>query len=105
MGSGGTRVAAFDPGDHVAGKAGRGHGPSARDRATHHAYDVADSGQEFLISDRVIVTFHQPPSADQLGAFAGKYGLIKREAYSDRRVPVPADDAHGHEPSEARRAN
>jgi subtilisin-like proprotein convertase family protein len=50
---------------------------------THHAYTVAESGQEFLITDRVMVTFKQAMSPEALGAFAGKYGLRPVEAYSD----------------------
>lgn len=50
---------------------------------THHAYTVADSGQDFLITDRVFVTFKAPPSAEQVAEFAGRYGLLQRECYSD----------------------
>lgn len=51
---------------------------------THHAYTIADSGQEFLITDRVFVTFKGMPSAEQVAAFAGKYGLRQLESYSPR---------------------
>lgn len=50
---------------------------------THHAYSVAESGQEFLITDRVMVTFKRALPPEELGAFAGKYGLRLVEAYSD----------------------
>src|SRR5262245_11390281 len=32
---------------------------------THHAYYDAETGQEFLITDRVIVTFTRPPTAEE----------------------------------------
>ena len=58
----------------------------ARARAlapTHHAYTVADSGQDFLITDRIFVTFKAALSAEEVAAFAGRYGLLQRERYSD----------------------
>ena len=51
---------------------------------THHAYYMADSRQEFLVTDRLFVTFHEPLSDEQVDAFAGRYGLVKKAAYSDR---------------------
>ncbi|MFY9553197.1 MAG: proprotein convertase P-domain-containing protein [Blastocatellia bacterium] len=51
---------------------------------THHAYYEAESGEEFLITDRVFVTFRQPPSAEVLDEFAGRYGLVQKASYSDR---------------------
>ena len=51
---------------------------------THHAYERSDTGEEFLITDRVVVTFKEPPSGQELSAFAGRYGLVKQEQYSDR---------------------
>lgn len=59
----------------------------ARSRAlgpTHHAYTLADTGEDFLITDRIFVTFREPLSAEAVGAFAGRYGLLLRERYSDR---------------------
>ena len=52
----------------------------ARSRAlgpTHHAYTLADTGEDFLITDRIFVTFREPLSAEAVGAFAGRYGLIR----------------------------
>ena len=46
---------------------------------THHAYTIGDSGQEFLITDRVMVNFRAPLGPEKLGAFAGKYGLRQLE--------------------------
>ena len=51
---------------------------------THHAYRIADTGEEFLITDRVFVTFAEPPAAEQLAEFAGRYGLVQLEEYSPR---------------------
>lgn len=55
-----------------------------RDAApTHHAYCEAESGAEFLITDRVFVTFKDAPGDEQVDEFAGRYGLVKRAVYSD----------------------
>lgn len=51
---------------------------------THHAYTVAESGQDFLITDRVFVSFRQALGAEEVAAFAGRYGLLQCERYSDR---------------------
>jgi subtilisin-like proprotein convertase family protein/subtilisin family serine protease len=51
---------------------------------THHAYYESASGAEFLITDRVFVTFREPLADEQVDAFAGRYGLLKKAVYSDR---------------------
>lgn len=51
---------------------------------THHAYTVADTDQDFLITDRVFVTFREALSDEQVADFAGRYGLIQCERYSER---------------------
>ncbi len=51
---------------------------------THHAYYEAESGSEFLITDRIFVTFKDTPSDEQVDKFAGRYGLIKKTVYGDR---------------------
>jgi subtilisin-like proprotein convertase family protein/subtilisin family serine protease len=51
---------------------------------THHAYYETDSGSEFLITDRIFVTFKQAITDQQVDDFAGRYGLIKTATYSDR---------------------
>src|SRR5688572_12265142 len=38
---------------------------------THHAYEVADSGEPFMITDRVIVKFKQEMPDTALASFAG----------------------------------
>ena len=44
---------------------------------THHAYSESETGAEFLITDRVFVTFKEALTDAQVYAFAGRYGLIK----------------------------
>lgn len=51
---------------------------------THHAYFEADTGTQFLITDRIFVVFKTPPSPEVLAEFAGRYGLVKKAAFSDR---------------------
>ncbi len=51
---------------------------------THHAYCEAESGREFLITDRIFVTFKEVLSDAQVDEFAGRYGLIKKETYGDK---------------------
>jgi subtilisin-like proprotein convertase family protein len=65
---------------------------------THHAYYDKETGQEFLITDRVIVTFKQPPTAEEIDGFAGKYALIKQAAYGDREFLFQLTDHTGMNP-------
>jgi hypothetical protein len=65
---------------------------------THHAYDIANSNQEFLITDRVLVTFRQAPTPAELGAFTARYSLIKQQAYSDREFLFQLTDHTGINP-------
>ena len=51
---------------------------------THHAHYESESGSEFLITNRVFVTFKNAPSDAQVDEFAGRYGLLKKTTYSDR---------------------
>ena len=58
---------------------------SAREHApTHHAYYEEESGNEFLITDRIFVSFHQDISDIDLDDFAGRYALQIIERYSVR---------------------
>ena len=50
---------------------------------THHAYYEADSGAEFLITDRIFVTFRHALSDAEVDAFAARYALVKKTSYSD----------------------
>ncbi len=65
---------------------------------THHAYYEATTGQEFLLTDRVFVTFREPLSAEQVDEFAGRYGLIKRVAHGDRDYLFQLTDHTGMNP-------
>ncbi len=65
---------------------------------THHAYRVAETGEEFLITDRVIVTFREAPPSGEVDAFAGKYGLVRLKSYSDRDYLFQLTDATGMNP-------
>lgn len=62
---------------------------------THHAYNIAESGQEFLITDRVFVTFRDPLAAEDVDVFAGRYGLVLKQRYSDRECLFQLTDHTG----------
>ncbi len=51
---------------------------------THHAYVDQSTGSDFLITDRIFVSFKHAPSTKKLDEFAAKYGLIVREKYADK---------------------
>ncbi len=51
---------------------------------THHAYYELESSSEFLITDRIFVTFSEVLSDEQVDEFAGRYGLMKRTSYGER---------------------
>jgi len=51
---------------------------------THHAYNDSQSGSEFLITDRIFVTFKETLTDEQVDEFANHYGLLNKAAYSDR---------------------
>ncbi len=65
---------------------------------THHAYQLADSGDDFLITDRIFVTFKAGTDAAIVDALAGKYGLLRREQYGDRDYLFQLTDATGMNP-------
>jgi len=73
----------------------------ARARAiapTHHAYAAADTGTEFLITDRVLVTFRTAPSEADLSAFTSRYALVLLQTYSDREFLFQLTDHTGMNP-------
>lgn len=51
---------------------------------THHAYTLVNTEQEFLITDRIFVTFHQVISKQQLKDFENRYVLELVTAYNDK---------------------
>jgi subtilisin-like proprotein convertase family protein/subtilisin family serine protease len=65
---------------------------------THHAYEDAETGEEFLITDRLFVTFKNPLSLDRVDEFAARYGLLQREAYSDREYLFQLTEHTGMNP-------
>jgi subtilisin-like proprotein convertase family protein/subtilisin family serine protease len=65
---------------------------------THHAYRVAETGEEFLITDRVFVTFREELPPGEVDAFAGKYGLVRLKSYSDRDYLFQLTEATGMNP-------
>jgi len=65
---------------------------------THHAYTVADSGADFLVTDRVFVSFKQPASAADIAELAGRYALRHLTAYSPTDHLFNLTDATGMNP-------
>jgi subtilisin-like proprotein convertase family protein/subtilisin family serine protease len=69
---------------------------------THHAYHLADSddgsNSDFLITDRVFVTFKAGTSAEAIAILVGKYGLMQREQYDDQRFLLQLTDHTGMNP-------
>lgn len=49
---------------------------------THHAYEVADSGAEFLVTDRVLVRFKPDTPVGEIDAVVARYALVVQEQYS-----------------------
>jgi subtilisin-like proprotein convertase family protein/subtilisin family serine protease len=65
---------------------------------THHAYDIAATGEEFLITDRVLVTFKDAPSEADLGEFMARYSLVLLQTYSPREFLFQLTDHTGMNP-------
>jgi subtilisin-like proprotein convertase family protein/subtilisin family serine protease len=71
----------------------------ARETAVaHHAYETEETGQEFLITDRIIVTFKEPKSGVEVGEFAGKYALEIAAKYSETKYLFRLTTATGMNP-------
>ena len=51
---------------------------------TYHAYELPETGEDFLITDRVMISFKDALPAERVAEIAGKYSLRQIEAYSDR---------------------
>lgn len=51
---------------------------------TDNAYYEEDTGKEFLATDRVLVTFRDVLQPRQIDEFAGRFGLVLQEKYSNR---------------------
>ncbi|HEX2174226.1 MAG TPA: S8 family serine peptidase, partial [Dehalococcoidia bacterium] len=65
---------------------------------THHSYKIAETGEEFLITDRVFVTFREPQTPEGVAEFAGRYGLLLLESYSDREYLFQVTNHTGMNP-------
>lgn len=65
---------------------------------THHAYYVADTEEEFLVTDRILVTFRTAPTNAQVDAFAAKYSLILLNKVGTRDYLFQLTDHTGMNP-------
>ena len=65
---------------------------------THHAYVEASTGSDYLITDRIFVSFVDAPDNDRLNAFAAKYGLVMLEKYADKDFLFQLTDHTGMNP-------
>ncbi|MGK7395369.1 MAG: S8 family serine peptidase [Candidatus Cyclobacteriaceae bacterium M3_2C_046] len=65
---------------------------------THHAYLVEETGEEFLITDRIIVTFNENISSAQKDELAAKYGLVVRKRFSQLDYMYQLTDDTGMNP-------
>jgi subtilisin-like proprotein convertase family protein/subtilisin family serine protease len=65
---------------------------------THHAYQVAETGEDFLITDRIFVTFKEAIAPQAVSEFAGKYGLLLKEQYGDKDFLFQLTDHTGMNP-------
>ncbi len=69
-----------------------------RNVTTHHAYTEEKTNSEFLITDRIIVTFKTAPPNDLLTAFMSKYALMLKKKYSEREFLFQLTDQTGMNP-------
>jgi len=65
---------------------------------THHAYEDAASGSEFLITDRVYVKFKQGTDAAGISELSNRYALVLVQRYSDREALFQLTNATGMNP-------
>jgi subtilisin-like proprotein convertase family protein len=65
---------------------------------THHAYETEDVGDAFLITDRIMVSFEEALSVEEVGAFAGKYALETVRKLSDKDYLFRLTDDTGMNP-------
>lgn len=69
-----------------------------QEAVTHHAYTQQENGAEFLITDRILVTFKQAPDNDTISGFMAKYALLLKNKYSDREFLFQLTDQTGMNP-------
>jgi len=65
---------------------------------THHAYNVTETGAEFLITDRVMVRFRPGTSVEAIDALMGKYALVGVERYNPTEFLFQLTDHTGMNP-------
>ncbi len=65
---------------------------------THHAYSVEDVDNEFLITDRIIITFKEKMSNEKLGEFIAKYALTIVQKYSEKDYLLQLTNQTGMNP-------
>lgn len=51
---------------------------------THHAYYLKNSKEEFLITDRILITFKKEVPPEKVDKLMAKYGLLLLEKYTDK---------------------
>lgn len=68
------------------------------EKVTHHAYRLEDNNAEFLITDRILVTFKEPVSNELLSQFMSRYALVLRSKYSEREYLFQLTDQTGMNP-------
>lgn len=69
-----------------------------KEAVAHHAYTQESTGAEFLITDRIMITFKEDPTNEVLSAFMAKYALILITKYSDREFLLRLTDQTGMNP-------
>ena len=69
-----------------------------KEAVAHHAYKREDNGSEFLITDRIMITFKEYPSNEVLSAFISKYVLILLTKYSNKEYLLRLTDQTGMNP-------
>lgn len=65
---------------------------------THHAYVREATEEEFLITDRLFITFKEGISEAEVDTFAGKYALVKKKKYNERDYLFQLTDHTGMNP-------
>lgn len=65
---------------------------------THHAYRQVETGDEFLITDRVLVTFTADLAPEEIDRFAADWSLVALDRFSDRDFLFQLTDHTGMNP-------
>jgi len=69
-----------------------------KDAVTHHAYTQENNDAEFLITDRILVTFKPNVSKEQVSQFMAKYALVEKNKYTDWDYLFQLTDQTGMNP-------